>query len=372
MKTSNTFRNNRFPFNRFIRLFIGIEICMAFIYAKYLMMHSESNSRYLLLFIIVCLFTVGGLILSLNTERNTISLAIAAILPLLLFDAIIMGRYSWIIQLVYTVGGVCSISIAVFIAALDTIKGTPYTKHNRLVIVKAYRHASVIFSFILLCAFIYGRTLIRTNHLIEYKEINYSISDSNNDVQDYENSLAANIDIVAKLDPDGGWGSLSLEQKITVLETIVRIECRYLGMQDSAPSLQIVYLEDGVGGQYDPEGDVVSLSYSVIVDSKVNGYNIAQVLCREMYHRYQHYQVQLLSLIKLNQDTRKYANLLILYDAAIYEQAMVKPNDHSENDALLYNQTASTRLEQDAEKYANASIAEYYARIQLYLHPAEP
>jgi hypothetical protein len=349
-----------------------MEICLAFLYAKYLMMHSGSNLRYLLLLIIILLFTVGGLILSLNTERNYISLAIGTILPILLFDAIIMGRYSWVIQLVYTIGGVCSISIAVFMAAFNTIKGTPYTKQNRLVIVKTYRHASVIFSFILLCGFIYGRTLISTSHRVEYKDINYSISDSNNDVQDYENSLAANIDIVTQLDPDGGWGSLSLEQKVAVLETIVRIECRYLGMQDSAPSLQIVYLQDGIGGQYDPESDVVSLSYSVIVDSKISGYYVAQVLCREMYHRYQHYQVQLLSLIKLNQDTRKYASLQILYEAATYEQEMTNLDRTSGNDVLPNKQTASTRLDQDAEKYANASIAEYYSRIQLYLHPAEP
>ena len=139
-----------------------------------------------------------------------------------------------------------------------------------------------------------------------------SQSESYNDIPDYENSLSANIATVAKLDPDGGWGALPLEEKIEVLETIICIECRYLGMQNSAPALELAYLEEGLLGQYDSEKDEVTLSYNYVVDSEAAGYSVIQVLCHELYHRYQHYQVNLLQAIRDNSDTAKYANLLLL------------------------------------------------------------
>ena len=150
---------------------------------------------------------------------------------------------------------------------------------------------------VLLGACICGKVLIASHYTISYSDIAYSLSESYNDIPDYENSLSANIATVAKIDPDGGWGSLPLEEKIEVLETIIRIECRYLGMQDSAPALELAYLEEGLLGQYDSEKDVVTLSYNYVVDSEAGGYSVIQVLCHEIYHRYQLYQVNLLQAI---------------------------------------------------------------------------
>lgn len=200
-----------------------------------------------------------------------------------------------------------------------------------------------------------------------YSDIAYSLSESYNDIPDYENSLSANIATVAKIDPDGGWGSLPLEEKIEVLETIIRIECRYLGMQDSAPALELAYLEEGLLGRYDSEKDVVTLSYNYVVDSEAGGYSVIQVLCHEIYHRYQHYQVNLLQAIRYNDDTAKYANLLVLDTAGIYEDefgSYISPDDDS---AISYYLYSSQRLERDAEKYSNASVVGYYEQICSYL-----
>lgn len=194
--------------------------------------------------------------------------------------------------------------------------------------------------------------------------VNHVVADR---IPDYENSLSANIATVAKIDPDGGWGSLPLEEKIEVLETIIRIECRYLGMQDSAPALELAYLEEGLLGQYDSEKDVVTLSYNYVVDSEAGGYSVIQVLCHEIYHRYQHYQVNLLQAIRYNDDTAKYANLLVLDTAGIYEDefgSYISPDDDS---AISYNMYSSQRLERDAEKYSNASVVDYYEQVCSYL-----
>ena len=234
-------------------------------------------------------------------------------------------------------------------------------------VIKAARASRVICCVVLLGACICGKVLIASHYTISYSDIAYSLSESYNDIPDYENSLSANIATVAKIDPDGGWGSLPLEEKIEVLETIIRIECRYLGMQDSAPALELAYLEEGLLGQYDSEKDVVTLSYNYVVDSEAGGYSVIQVLCHEIYHRYQHYQVNLLQAIRYNDDTAKYANLLVLDTAGIYEDefgSYISPDDDS---AISYYMYSSQRLERDAEKYSNASVVDYYEQVCSYL-----
>lgn len=92
-----------------------------------------------------------------------------------------------------------------------------------------------------------------------------------------------------------------------------------------------------------------------------------QVLCHELYHRYQHYQVNLLQAIRDNSDTAKYANLLLLDTAGIYEDEYsnyISPDDDSAISYYMYN---SQRLERDAEKYSNASVVDYYEQICSYL-----
>ena len=214
---------------------------------------------------------------------------------------------------------------------------------------------------------IYGKSLIATHYAVSYSDIAYSLSESYNDIPDYENSLAANIETVAKIDPDGGWGSLSIDEKTAILETVVRIECRYLGMRDFAPSLELAYLEEGLLGQYDNERDVITLSYNYVVDSGSSGYSVVQVLCHEIYHRYQLYQVNLLQVIRESDDSAKYANLLFLDNAEVYEEEFsnyISPDDNSVVSYYLYS---SQKLERDAEKYSNASVVDYYEQIRSYL-----
>lgn len=69
-------------------------------------------------------------------------------------------------------------------------------------------------------------------------------------------------------------GSLTVSEKTEVLETIIRVECRYLGMRDSAPALELAYLEEGLLGEYDNEKDQITLSYNHVVDSGSSGYSV--------------------------------------------------------------------------------------------------
>lgn len=98
-----------------------------------------------------------------------------------------------------------------------------------------------------------------------------------------------------------------------MLETVICIECRYLGMQDSASALELAYLEEGLPGQYD--------------------------------------------------------SLLLLDTAGIYEDELNDYISFDEESIISYYMYSSQKLEHDAEKYSNASVFDYYEQICSYLEP---
>lgn len=359
--------NNRISFERFACLFVIAELALVLLYLKRFATFSVYRDRVWLLVMIVVPIAVGNLVLSWKLERNWLSLISGTLMPVLVCEAISMWKYSVAVRLIVVIGCVGSVAAGLMWTARKMQRIRRIRGRQEVFVIKCARASRVVCCLMLLGACICGKVLIASHYTISYSDIAYFLSESSDDIPDYENSLAANIAMVAKIDPDGGWASLSLDEKVKVLETVVRVECRYLGMRDCAPALELSYLEEGLLGQYNREGDVVTLSYNYIVDSKADGYSVVHILCHELYHRYQHYQVNLLQAIRDNADTAKYANLLVLDTVGIYEDEIgnyISPDDDS---AISYDMYSSQRLERDAEKYSDASVADYYKQICSYL-----
>lgn len=351
----------------FAKLFVVLEIVSVFFYMKYGATFSVYGTRLRNLIIIAAFLGVGSLVLSIKRERNWISLFTGVCIPVLSYEAASMFKYSVFIQRVTFAG----IIIAFFTAALCgwiKIRKIKKTRIRNSILISRSSYLMRILCLVLLIPVcIYGKVLINSHYTISMSDIEYLISDTQNDVPDYDNSLDANMDMVVKMDPYGGWENLSPDEKMDVLQVICRIECRYLGMRDSAPSLELAYLEEGLLGQYDHEADKITLSYNYVIDTKVSAYSICQVLLHEMYHRYQHYQVNMLEAIRASDETSKYANLLLLDDASIYEDEINNYIAPTENSEISYYIYYSQRLERDAERYANEAVSEYYDEIQEYL-----
>lgn len=367
IKRSIRIVNNSFPFERFVRFFALIEILLVFIYTKYIATFSVYGSRIWLLVGAIVVFAGSSLVLSWKLERNWISLLSGTIFPILVFEVISMWKYSLVIRIASTIIAIIAIVLGIIWASKKVRKLKQVNFRREALIIKAARASRIICCLFLVGVCIYGKSLIDAHYAISHSDIAYSLSESYNDIPDYENSLAANIETVAQIDPDGGWGSLTVDEKTAVLETVVRIECRYLGMCDSAPSLELAYLEEGLLGQYDNERDVITLSYNYIVDSGSSGYSVVQVLCHELYHRYQRYQVNLLKAIRDSDETAKYTNLLFLDNAGLYEEEFSNYISPDDNSVVSYYQYSSQKLERDAEKYGNASVVDYYDQIRSYL-----
>ena len=165
--------------------------------------------------------------------------------------------------------------------------------------------------------------------------------------------------MVSKL--QDGWNALSLEEKIDVLETVVKVECRYLGMTDKTPSISLVYMKDNLLGTYDFETDTIYLSYQYVVDSKDDGYSILKTLCHESYHRYQYYQISLLDKMGDNNATD-----LLMFNR-IKKYKCESENYYSLIDESDYYAYSSQALEVDARRYSESAVKDYKEQISEYL-----
>ncbi len=345
--------NNKFSFENFIRFFVGLEILLVFLYTRYFTSFSIYGNRVWLLIAAITILAIGSLILSWKLERNWISLFTGTSLPVLTNEAVCLWKYSSVIQAILLIGIVSALALGVICGIKKTRNINRRSVKCEVFIVKASRASRVLGCLVLLCVCILGKSLIALQYTVSYNDIDYSVSSDYNDIEDYSNSLAANIATISKIDPEGGWGALSVDEKVDVLQTIIRVECRYLGMKDCAPSLQLAYLEEGLLGQYDYQKDLITLSYNFVVDSGANGYAIVQVLCHEVYHRYQRYLVNLLEVLDCSSETEKYTSLLIFENAETYEDEMSNYFSPVDDSPISYYLYSSQELERDAEKYGN-------------------
>ena len=304
--------NNRFSFYTYLYLYFVLETILLYVYSGCFATFSINGSRTLVLILIVIFLSSINLVFTWRYERNWISLISGTLIPFLLYETITMWNYSLAIRLIVIDGA----AIAFFWGIYWSKKKTRWIKKdqikNKVFAIKAFRFARILICIVLLVSVILGKYLVATHYTVTLSAISFLFSNSDDYTPDYENSLAANISTVAKLDPEGGWSSLSTDDKMNVLETIVRIECRYLGMHDSAPSLKLAFLDEGLLGEYDSESDVITISYNYLVDSRFSGYPVVQVLCHELFHRYQHYQVDLIKTLRNSEVSEKYTDLLLL------------------------------------------------------------
>lgn len=303
-----------------------------------------------------------------DVSRNATSIALIALYPQVLNEIIAFWEYIDSVRIM-TVGAIfLSAILTTVIGRMILRKISSGNGRIRYCRQRVCKYLVSISCALLLIPAIYGRAARINNWSVMMREISYIFNDIGTDQEDDVNSLSNNIETVSRLDSRGGWKKLDLEEKTEVLETIVRIECRYLGMEDKYPTLNIAYTErDELLGFYEPENDMITLSYMYLCDMNANGYSVCQTLCHELYHRVQFYQVNMLEALESSEDTKKYANLLLLHDTSVYRDEVDHYHDGEDN----YYLYASQQLEKDADHYGDEAMALYYQAVDKYFSEQE-
>ena len=226
----------------------------------------------------------------------------------------------------------------------------------------------VICCILLLTTVITGKYWYKNQVALAWETIIYELSEDLEGTPDYKNSLDYNLESIYQIDSKGGWKKLSLQQQTETLSKIIKIECRYFGMVDSAPTLKVALLEEGVLGEFDNENDVITLSYQYLKDTDNDGYEILRVLLHEIRHRFQHRCVDLLNKVEENAELAKYANLLLFYPVSQYREEMENYCSGNDGSIVSYYLYSSQAMEVDADQYADTAVEDYRQRIQEYLN----
>lgn len=355
---------NRFSKDVFFYLMIIALVGFTLVYEEYFITFSINGVwDHLKLYFMVAVVGTVSYYLTFRFHRNIISIIGIGVIPVLFYDLVNIWRYEDTIKFADMIGAVLVVCVSAGLAGIYCRKLRRSNSKKKFFYENTAFLTRIGVCAIMIVSVFIGKKHINEQYTLFYSQIFYNISDSQDDIWDYDNSLAANIEEISKLDPECGWRDLTLDDKAAVLEQCIRVETRYYGI-DQAPALRISHLEENLLGEYNQEANEITLSYEYL--TVADGYSILRVVTHEMAHAYQHCLVELFQDIKGSEETKKYENLRLLYTAGQYEEELSHYVSDVTDD-ISYIRYATQLVEVDAEKMADQSLMEFYEEIQNYL-----
>ena len=175
-------------------------------------------------------------------------------------------------------------------------------------------------------------------------------------VYDEENTIANNMDTVLLLQ-EHEWEKLSVSEKKDVLNVILSIECRCLGINRKI-KLEFRELGKETVGSYGYSSSTIYISSQLLEEG--SAHENLDALCHEVFHAAEYQFVDI--YLSLSEADRK--SIFINHDLA--ETYLYELNNYidGENDYSAYR---NQRCEIDSRVYGAASVKDYYARIEKYL-----
>lgn len=171
-----------------------------------------------------------------------------------------------------------------------------------------------------------------------------------------EATIANNIDCLSRLD-NSEWFSLTFEEKLDVLQTIVNIECRYLGLPHELNVVATDMERDTILGNYSDRSHTISVSVkSLMYDAPCE---VVDTVCHEAYHAYQHCLVDM-----YNSCDDQYRDLKVYRRVKKYEVEFGDYITGTEDFCGYYEQAC----EEDAREYAASAVEDYYNKIHEYIN----
>lgn len=294
-------------------------------------------------------------------NRNYSSVVLIILFPIVILETLKYWESVSIVKVVTAAAVLIAMTAGALLSRKNALRVRTTRARKNVIKRTFFKSFCMTACMIMLVGAIYGRTAHLRRLTVLFRNIlsDYEADDTSSE----EYTIANNIETLSRLDSRGGWKTATLEEKVDVLETVVKVECRYLGMQDTLPSLNIAYTDaEELLGFYDKESDTITLSYAFLMKTKANGYSVCQVLCHELYHRMQYRQIEMLEHLEASEDTEKYAKLLLLHDTDVYRDEVEHYIDGKDNYALY----ATQQLESDADAYGEEASFDYYKSNQKY------
>jgi len=171
-----------------------------------------------------------------------------------------------------------------------------------------------------------------------------------------EYALAENIDMFLLLQQDE-WEKIDLNKKLSVLQTVLNTEGRYLSFNKKI-TLYASDLTDGVLGYTDYDNNKIQIDIDEL-GPKSDSRECVEIILHEAYHVSQHQYKEIYE--SLSESDK---NCIFMLDAAIYANEIENYTSGSDD----YYAYRSQKLEADARGYALANTQVIFDRIDEYLN----
>lgn len=310
----------------------------------------SSEDSKLALWILVLVLCATGVIVTFKRRRNDTSTLANTILPFELYA--LVTYYRFFPKAVLGVSVLSVILALLFFVGVLMQKKSRFTGHA-VRLSKRIWHGILGSRVIVTVCLLLFIVPVSVCTIFEIPLYTSNVGAAVSQKEDSEWTISNKIDTL-KLLEENNWAKLDTQERLDVLNTVVNIEVRYLGINDPI-TLECGKLEGTVAALYsdDDKRIVIDITYL----SERRAHDSLHAICHECYHAYQRQQVELYSILP-----EEYRDMLMFDIVKEYEKEFADYTKASEDATAYLNQ----KCEVYAEEYAFSSVDDYYKRIAQY------
>jgi cbb3-type cytochrome oxidase subunit 3 len=317
---------------------------------------TKNQSQLVLLGIVIGVVVIN-LIFSVRWSRNSVSAFFTMLTAFGIYTSFAYYKY---VSDMYNLIGMIAAWVIIFISLLllgGTVYALTYKKIKNQKKIKV-RFAQAEYSSM---RNIVGATaVVAMIGLVGKSYIYGSIAEPENvaaievtEIYDIENSFDYNIDMMVGLASET-WKTLSVEEKMDILQVLVNIEGRYLGF-DKTIRVVADNLDRSILGYYVDEDGLIVINISLLFEEPQS---IVKTVEHECRHAAQHTLVRI-----YNELDEAQQNSIYMYEASVYKTEFENYVDGEES----YYQYYAQECESDARSYSEEAVNDIYNRIDEYL-----
>lgn len=305
---------------------------------------SNRQSR-LLLWGLVAAGVLGGYAATCRTRRNGFNLLVTVLLPFELYSLLAYGRYfPTLVRAALCAALLLSIGYSLWVLL------SPIRRPERRRAILLRRGVESLMggrAILALCTAVVLAAVVRT--ALQGGVFLVPDRKAQDGGQPQQDTIAGHMEELRQLEAER-WAELTLEERLNVLQTVANIERTYLGVPHEL-FVGAGMLDEGTVGCYNPVTNQIALSLDHLAEDDVE--EVLDTVLHECYHAYQR------SLVELyGQSPERYRDLQIFSAAQDYAEEMADYQDGTDFSAYY-----SQRCEQDARRYAEAGVQDYYERL---------
>ena len=163
-----------------------------------------------------------------------------------------------------------------------------------------------------------------------------------------------NLDTLSLLEEER-WKTLTVEEKLGVLQTIANIEQRYMGLPNEL-NVGAENLREGWVGYYSDSNHAVIVSMDSLLND--SSYEVVRIVAHEAYHSLQHRMVD-----AYDEASEEMKTLILFRNASVYKEEFADYTDGLKDFCGYYSQ----QCESSARTYSKSAADDYFERINEYL-----